>query len=188
MTAEFVPFRAVLTFAAPATERGTLVLEKDNPSGLPENADELRIPIRFSTVPPVEGAMREVRLYYYNPERDKDASGNILCSRAGLEAVTRSIPRALTPIQDTVRLLLKGELAAGERARGITTEYPIPGLALKTASRENGVLTLTFGDPENRTGGGACRVGVLWYQIEATAKQFSNVREVRFRPEELFQP
>lgn len=48
MTTEFVPFEAMLTFAAPDTETGTLVLEKDNPSGLPENADELRIPVRFA--------------------------------------------------------------------------------------------------------------------------------------------
>lgn len=47
MTTQFVPFRAELTFEAPATERGTLVLEKDNPSGLPEHADELRISVRF---------------------------------------------------------------------------------------------------------------------------------------------
>lgn len=47
MTADFVPFSATLTFARPATEKGMLVLEKDNPSGLPEHADELRIPVRF---------------------------------------------------------------------------------------------------------------------------------------------
>lgn len=50
MTTEFVPFKTVLTFAAPITPNGTLVLEKDNPSGLPEHADELRISIRFDTV------------------------------------------------------------------------------------------------------------------------------------------
>ena len=47
MSAEFVPFHAELAFTAPATAGGTLVLEKDNPSGLPEHADELRIPVRF---------------------------------------------------------------------------------------------------------------------------------------------
>ena len=31
-------------------------------------------------------------------------------------------------------------------------------------------------------------VAILWFQIEATAKQFSNVTSVRFMPEELFQP
>lgn len=49
MTQDFVPFRAVLTFTIPATPEGTLVLEKDNPSGLPEYADELRVPVRFSS-------------------------------------------------------------------------------------------------------------------------------------------
>lgn len=48
MTTEFVPFEATLVFTAPDTETGTLVLEKDNPSGLPENADELRVPVRFA--------------------------------------------------------------------------------------------------------------------------------------------
>ena len=48
MTTEFVPFKAVIEFEAPATTHGTLVLHKDNPSGLPEHDDELRIPVRFS--------------------------------------------------------------------------------------------------------------------------------------------
>ncbi|MEK7493945.1 MAG: Gmad2 immunoglobulin-like domain-containing protein, partial [Patescibacteria group bacterium] len=47
MTEEFVPFSATLTFTKPSTEKGTLVFQKDNPSGLPEHDDELRIPIIF---------------------------------------------------------------------------------------------------------------------------------------------
>jgi|RhiMetdeSRZDD1v2_1073273.scaffolds.fasta_scaffold1231981_2 immunoglobulin-like protein involved in spore germination len=47
MTREFVPFKATLTFTPPASPTGTLVLAKDNPSGLPEHAAELRVPIRF---------------------------------------------------------------------------------------------------------------------------------------------
>lgn len=48
MTTKFVPFLAVLEFTQPATARGTLILKKDNPSGLPEHDDELRVPIRFA--------------------------------------------------------------------------------------------------------------------------------------------
>ncbi len=48
MTTEFVPFRATLTFAKPMSEIGTLRLERDNPSGLPENADTLTLPVRFT--------------------------------------------------------------------------------------------------------------------------------------------
>ncbi len=47
MTTEFVPFSLVLTFTAPQTNEGVLVLHKDNPSGLPEHDDELRVPVRF---------------------------------------------------------------------------------------------------------------------------------------------
>jgi hypothetical protein len=47
MTDQFVPFRAELKFNLPTTTQGTLVLVKDNPSGLPEHADELRIPVAF---------------------------------------------------------------------------------------------------------------------------------------------
>jgi Immunoglobulin-like domain of bacterial spore germination len=52
MTEAFVPFESELSFATPATETGTLVLAKDNPSGLPEHADELRVPVRFAPTSP----------------------------------------------------------------------------------------------------------------------------------------
>ena len=47
MTEDFVPFEVVLDFEKPATAEGTLVLERDNPSGLAENADALMIPVKF---------------------------------------------------------------------------------------------------------------------------------------------
>jgi|GEM_PF-714304 len=50
MTEEFVPFSATINFKAPTAKTGTLVLMKDNPSGLPENDKELRIPVNFAVV------------------------------------------------------------------------------------------------------------------------------------------
>ena len=47
MTEGFVPFRAFLEFKRPTTETGTLIFQKDNPSGLPEHDAELRVPVRF---------------------------------------------------------------------------------------------------------------------------------------------
>ena len=47
MTTDWVPFSVELKFTKPAGQAGWLVLEKDNPSGLPESAAELRIPIKF---------------------------------------------------------------------------------------------------------------------------------------------
>jgi hypothetical protein len=52
MTESFVPFESELSFAPPTTATGTLVLEKDNASGLPEHADELRLPVRFAPAAP----------------------------------------------------------------------------------------------------------------------------------------
>lgn len=52
MTEDFVPFIAVLEFDVPpgpgqARNRGTLILQKDNPSGLPENDDAREITVYF---------------------------------------------------------------------------------------------------------------------------------------------
>ncbi len=46
MTENFVPFKATLEFSTTA-KHGTLVLKKDNPSGLPEYDDALIVPITF---------------------------------------------------------------------------------------------------------------------------------------------
>ena len=56
MTADFVSFESVLEFESPVfpeadinhfSRRGALILQKDNPSGLPEHDDALEIPISF---------------------------------------------------------------------------------------------------------------------------------------------
>jgi hypothetical protein len=47
MTDNYVPFTATLTFSKPATATGTLILQKDNPSGLPANDKSLSIPVTF---------------------------------------------------------------------------------------------------------------------------------------------
>ena len=47
MTEDFVAFELELTFDPANQKSGTLILERDNPSGLPENADELQIPVYF---------------------------------------------------------------------------------------------------------------------------------------------
>lgn len=55
MTEEFVPFAAELTFDDPYEEgdpdfmqNGTLILQRANPSGLPENDAALEVPVRFA--------------------------------------------------------------------------------------------------------------------------------------------
>jgi len=186
MTTEFVPFKASLSFSNPETSTGTLVLSKDNPSGLAENDDKIEVPVKFNQTPNKE--TRTISLFYYNPEKDKDETGNILCTDKGLEKIEREIPVTITPIQDAVRLLLKGNLSQEEVSRGVTTEFPLSGFELNSASVSNNILTLNFSDPNHKTVGGSCRVGVLWSQIKATAGQFGEFSDIKFTPEDLFQP
>lgn len=47
MTTDFVNFSAVLDFKTPTTATGTLVFEKDNPSGLPQNDQKFEMLVRF---------------------------------------------------------------------------------------------------------------------------------------------
>lgn len=128
-----------------------------------------------------------IKLYFYNPALDQ-GPGGVQCSERGLVAVERLIPRTNTPIQDVVKLQLRGEISAEEKAQGLVSEFPLPGLSLKEASLTSGNLTLTFEDLQNKTSGGSCRVNILWKQIEASVLQFKEIKSVRFMPEEIFQP
>ncbi len=47
MSDEMVPFSSSLSFLPPATAVGTLILKKDNPSGLPQYDDEVQVQVEF---------------------------------------------------------------------------------------------------------------------------------------------
>ena len=185
MTENYVPFVATLSFARPTTPTGTLVLQKDNPSGLPQHDNEIRIPIvfgatGFETIP--------VKLYYYDSSRDQ-GPGGAQCSKKGLVSLNRAIPKTQTPLTDSIKLLLQGEISAIEKSAGITTDFPLSGLTLDKATiNAQSLATLTFSDPQNKTSGGACRANILRLQIEETAKQFASVKSVNILPGTLFQP
>ena len=48
MTTEFIPFSAKLDFKKPTTSTGTIILKRDNPSGIVEFDSELHFPVHFS--------------------------------------------------------------------------------------------------------------------------------------------
>lgn len=114
-----------------------------------------------------------VKIYLYDEKKDQ-GPGGAQCSKQGLVASQRIIPRTSTPLADTIKILLQ--------------ELNLPGVQLENAVIKNGVATLTFSDPQDKTSGGSCRVAILWAEIEATAKQFESVTSVRFQPATLFQP
>src|SRR3989344_156540 len=135
---------------------------------------------------PEEAAEREVSLYYYNQALDQ-GPGGAQCTSSGLVPVQRNLPGDAT-VAEVIELLLRGELSQEELTQGIEAEFPLEGVELVSAVQEGEALTLTFSDPQNKTSCGACRVSVLWLQIEATVKEFTGAQEVRFMPQELFQP
>ncbi len=47
MTTEFVPYSVTLTWSKNTATSGTLIFKRDNPSELPENDKEMRIPVTF---------------------------------------------------------------------------------------------------------------------------------------------
>ena len=186
MTDNFVPFEGILEFFGYQSDFGKLRFLSNNPSGLPGHQKIFEMSVQFEKMP-----LRKVLLYYYNPEKDKDETGNIKCSKDGLVPIERQIPVSQTPIKDTIKLLLRGKenLTENDLTQEITTEFPLDGFELKSVNLKNdGTLILEFNDPLSQTIGGSCRVGILWFQIEATAKQFPEVKKVQFSPEELFQP
>ncbi|MEK9180505.1 MAG: Gmad2 immunoglobulin-like domain-containing protein [Patescibacteria group bacterium] len=75
MTEDFVPFRATVEFKTPQFAAGTLVLEKDNPSGLPEYVDELRVPIKFN--------LEKVISIPYEPGRGRKRPPEGVCRPTG---------------------------------------------------------------------------------------------------------
>lgn len=144
-------------------------------------------PPRTEITLPEDGSV-SVSLYYYNPALDEGPAG-VECSRDGLVQVSREVEGGEELVDNTIRLLIEGSLTEEERAAGITTEFPLEGFSLVGSElSEDGTLTLVFDDSQMRTSGGACRTGILWYQVEETALQFPEVSNVVFLPEELFQP
>lgn len=47
MTEDFVPFSAKIDFDPSGAEKGFLILHRSNPSGLPENDHNIKIPVEF---------------------------------------------------------------------------------------------------------------------------------------------
>jgi hypothetical protein len=180
MTEDFVPFEVEMIFEHPAAGKGTLVLEKDNPSGLPENADELRLPVKF-------GATAEtmtVKAYFNNDKLDPEFSCNKVFP------VEREIPKTQAVARAALEELLKGPTEE-EKSAGFFTSIN-PGVKIQKLSVENGILQVDFDEQLEFQVGGSCRVSAIRAQIIETLKQFPTVSDVVIsvngRTEDILQP
>lgn len=179
MTENFVPFKKTLQFAPPSTLTGTLILERDNPSGLPENDMELRIPLRFN-IPSTS-----VKVFFGNEEKNP---GALDCSLAF--SVTRTIPKTTEVARVALEELLKG-VTQEEKNAGYFTSIN-NGVKIKSLTITNGVAKVDFDKALEQNVGGSCRVTAIRSQITQTLMQFSTVKSVIIsidgRTEDILQP
>ena len=162
MTTEFVPFSSSLSFEIPETETGTLMIVKDNPSGLPEHDASYGIPVRFMTATSV------VSVYFgkYGTDSSMDTCTN-------LESSDRIVPKTPQIARAAILELLKGP-NADEEKKGLFTSIP-SGVMLKNITIENGTAHADFNESLNA--GGSCRVAAIRAQIEKTLRQFPSVSD-----------
>ncbi len=180
MTEEFVPFKGTLTFTPPETGTGTLVLEKDNPSGLPEHSDELRIPVRFKP----GGALIKIKAFFASPVLNPTA----VCEK--VFPVDREVPLTKAIGRAAIRELLKGP-SPDEREAEYSTAIN-DGVILQSLTIQDGVARVDFSKELDRAVGGSCRVTAIRAQITETLKQFATVKSVIIsidgRTEDILQP
>ncbi|MEK9132159.1 MAG: GerMN domain-containing protein, partial [Patescibacteria group bacterium] len=176
MTNELVPFEATLKFDTPTTLTGTLILQADNPSGLPKNDKQERYIVHF---------LPTVKIFFNNDKFDPNLMD---CSK--VYPVNRSIKPTLEVARAALEALFKG-LAVGERNLGYLTNLN-SGVKIQTLKIENGVAKVDFSSELEKAVGGSCRTAAIRAQITETLKQFPTVREVIIsingRTEDILQP
>jgi len=180
MTEDFVDFRANLEYNKPATEKGMLVLEKDNPSDMPENDGAVLIPIVFGKAAQ-ETAVVKVH-FSTMPEGSTECDTTV--------AVERIIPKTQAVARAALEELLKGP-TQGEKDQNLFTSIN-PGVKIQSLTIESGIAKVDFNQQLQYQVGGSCRIAAIRAEIVNTLKEFSTVREVIIsidgETEEILQP
>jgi hypothetical protein len=183
MTEDFVPFNALLVFSTSTTEKGTLVLQKDNPSGMPENADELRIPVYFKNVA-TQGEKMIIKVFFNNSNLDPEFS----CNR--VFPIEKTIDKTQAVARASLEELFKG-VSEKEESEGYSTSIN-PGVKINALTIENDTAKVDFNEQLEFQVGGSCRVSAIRSQITETLKQFPNIKNVIIsingRTEDILQP
>ncbi len=187
MTAGLVEFSGEINFDKSGIENGKMIFEKDNPSGLPENAGSFELPIKFAQfsgagAPPF--ARMNLKVFFGNTIYDPEA---VDCKK--VFSVTRAVPQTLGVARMALEQLLLGPTDSEKKSGYITTLSS--GVTVHNLSIENGLARVDFNESLNNVGG-SCQVSAIRAQIEQTLRQFPTVREVLIsvngNTEEALQP
>lgn len=179
MTNDFVPFKAELIFNSTSTN-GILVLEKDNPSGLPENSNQLNIPIKL--IPNSEKI--KIKIFFNNNILDTEIS----CTK--VFPVEREVNKTPAIAKAALTELLTG-LTNSEKSEGFTSTLN-SDIIIQSLNIKDGVAYIDFNKQLDAGVAGSCRVSAIRAQITETLKQFPSVRDVIIsingRTENILQP
>ena len=177
---------ATLPFAVPSASKGKLILEKDNPSGLPEHADELIIPVYFKEAPETSQKFMTVKIFL----SDSRFAGEPYFDCSRTIAVERQVPQTLAVARTAVEALLRGATEE-EINQGFVSSIN-SGARIQSLIIENGVAKVDFDEQLEFQVGGSCRVAAIRAQITQTLKQFPTVNSVIIsidgRTEDILQP
>ena len=179
MTTEFVPFTALLAYTAPVgTDNGQLIFQRDNPSGLPENEDDMRMPVYIASTDE-----RVVKVYFGKAGASEADCGNVF-------AVERTVPFTQAIARATLEELLKGATQQ-EKSDGYFTSLN-PDVSIQKLTVDNGIASVDFSSALNIGVAGSCRVTAIRAQISQTLLQFPTVKQVVIsvddRTEDILQP
>lgn len=179
MTENYVPFTAQLTYQAVATSSGFLVFNNDNPSGLPENSKEFKVPVIISSTETIK-----IKVYFNNDELDPE----FFCYK--VFPVEREIVKTPAVARAVLEELLKGATEQ-EKVQGYISNIN-PGVKIQKLTIEQGVAKVDFDETLERAVGGSCRVAAIRAQIAQTLEQFPTVEQVIIsidgRTEDILQP
>jgi len=186
MTEDFVPFQAIFPFAVPSTPKGVLVLERDNPSGLPEHSDELKVPVLFEEIAEEPKESMDAKIFLSDSRFVNEPYFD--CSRT--IAVERQVPKTLAVAGAAIEALLRGAREE-EINQGFVSNIN-SGVRIQKLTIENGVAEVDFDEQLEFQVGGSCRVAAIRAQITGTLKQFPTVKDVIIsidgRTEDILQP
>lgn len=179
MTENFVPFKGELSFISKEGGEGTLIFKNDNPSGLPENEKEFRMPVKITLSETIK-----IKVFFNNDLMDPEFSCNKVFP------VEREILKTQAVARAALEELLKGPTEK-EKSENFFTNIN-SGVEIQSLAIENGTAKVDFDEQLEFQVGGSCRVSAIRAQIIETLKQFSTVKDVIIsingRTEDILQP
>ena len=163
MTPGLSGFTALMKFNSPTTPTGTLRIENDNPSGLPEHDKHIDIPVQFATTEQLT-----LKAFFANTKYDPQM---LDCSN--VYPVVRTVPYTLGTAKAALEQLLLGPTAE-EKSAGFVTSIN-PGVKINSIKIENGTAYVDFDETLQKAVGGSCRTGQIISQIKTTLAQFPTI-------------